>query len=94
VLKGAVLSAFGIFWIILPDRIVGLRSFSKITSFDFVMTVAMGSLLAGASRSQEWTEFVQTLSAMASLFAVQYCISKLRFQSRRLDDWFKKHQSC
>ena len=69
--KGAILSALGLFWIIFLVRVVGLRSFSKMTNFDFVMTVAMGSLLAGASQSSEWTGLLQTLTAMASLFAVQ-----------------------
>jgi len=83
--KGFILSVFGLFWIILLVRIVGLRSFSKMTNFDFVMTVAMGSLLAGASQSQQWTGFVQTATAMASLFAVQYGVSRLRRWSSRLD---------
>ncbi|WP_299793899.1 YetF domain-containing protein [uncultured Marivita sp.] len=83
--KGALLSGIGIAWIILLVRIVGLRSFSKMTNFDFVMTVAMGSLLAGASQSQQWTGFVQTATAMASLFAVQYGVSRLRRWSPRLD---------
>lgn len=84
--KGFILSVFGLFWIILLVRIVGLRSFSKMTNFDFVMTVAMGSLLAGASQSQQWTGFLQTLTAMASLFAVQYFVSRLRRWSHRLDE--------
>ena len=83
---GAVLSAVGISWIILLVRLVGLRSFSKMTNFDFVMTVAMGSLLAGASQSTEWAGFVQTLTAMVSLFAVQYLVSRLRRWSPRLDE--------
>lgn len=83
--KGLLLSVIGIAWIILLVRIVGLRSFSKMTNFDFVMTVAMGSLLAGASQAQEWTGFFQTLTAMASLFGVQYFVSRLRRWSPRLD---------
>lgn len=83
--KGSILSVFALFWIILLVRIVGLRSFSKMTNFDFVMTVAMGSLLAGASQSQQLTGFLQALAAMASLFAAQYCVSRLRQWSRRLD---------
>lgn len=83
--KGFSLSVFGLFWIIFLVRIVGLRSFSKMTNFDFVMTVAMGSLLAGASQSQQWTGFLQTVTAMASLFAIQYVVSSLRRRSQRLD---------
>lgn len=85
IIKGALLSALGISWIILLVRIVGLRSFSKMTNFDFVMTIAMGSLLAGASQSQQWSGFVQTLTAMASLFAVQYSMSRLRRWSQQID---------
>ena len=83
--RGSVLSVIGLGWIILLVRIVGLRSFSKMTNFDFVMTVAMGSLLAGASQSQQWTGFLQTLTAMACLFTVQYTVSRLRRWSARLD---------
>jgi len=83
--KGSLLSVVGIAWIIFLVRIVGLRSFSKMTNFDFVMTVAMGSLLAGVSQSQQWTGFLQTLTAMACLFAVQYFVSRLRRSSPRFD---------
>jgi uncharacterized membrane protein YcaP (DUF421 family) len=72
-------------WIILLVRVVGLRSFSKMTNFDFVMTIAMGSLLAGSSQSQDWTGLLQSGVAMASLFAVQYSVSRLRQWSPRLD---------
>ena len=65
-------------WIIALTRGVGLRSFSKMTTFDFVMTVAMGSLLAGASQSTDWGQLIQTLCAMAGLFAAQYAIARLR----------------
>ncbi|MFX0543256.1 DUF421 domain-containing protein [Roseovarius sp. S4756] len=86
VAKGAVLSTVGIGWIILLVRIVGLRSFSKMTNFDFVMTVAMGSLLAGASQSSDWPPLLQTFAAMAALFAVQYGVSRLRYASPRFDE--------
>ncbi len=86
VAKGSLLSGLGLFWIIFLVRIVGLRSFSKMTNFDFVMTVAMGSLLAGASQSKEWTGLLQTLTAMASLFAVQYLVAALRQKSSALDE--------
>lgn len=83
-MTGSALSVVGICWIILLVRIVGLRSFSKMTNFDFVMTIAMGSLLAGASQSKDWAGFLQTLTAMASLFAVQYSFSRLRHWSPRV----------
>lgn len=79
---GALLSLAGIVWIVLLIRLNGLRSLSKMTNFDFVMTVAMGSLLAGASQSQEWPAFVQTLAAMVALFAIQYIAARLRRASK------------
>lgn len=84
--KGALLGAAGLGWIILLVRVVGLRSFSKMTNFDFVMTVAMGSLLAGASQSVKWPGFVQTLTAMACLFGIQYLVSKMRQKSNHFDN--------
>ncbi|WP_347403024.1 DUF421 domain-containing protein [Roseicyclus salinarum] len=84
-LRGAVLAVAAMVWIIALTRVVGLRSFSKMTTFDFVMTVAMGSLLAGASRSTDWGQLVQAMCAMAGLFAAQYGIARLRFVSERAE---------
>lgn len=81
-LAGAVLAALALVWVVLLVRIVGLRSFSKMTSFDFVMTIAMGSLVGSAARSTTWTDYLQAVAAMASLFLVQWVTAKLRNSSR------------
>ena len=78
VLRGLVLTSLAMVWVVMLVRLNGLRSFSKMTNFDFVMTVAVGSLLAGASQSTDWSAFAQTLSAMAALFLVQYLTARLR----------------
>ena len=78
VLRGVLLAVAALCWVVLLVRVVGLRSFSKMTSFDFVMTVAMGSLVAGASQSETWTAFVQTAAAMGGLFAIQFAFARLR----------------
>jgi uncharacterized membrane protein YcaP (DUF421 family) len=85
-LRGAILAAVAMLWIIALTRVVGLRSFSKMTTFDFVMTVAMGSLLAGASRATDWGGFTQALAAMAGLFMAQWGIARLRFASDRAEE--------
>jgi uncharacterized membrane protein YcaP (DUF421 family) len=85
-LRGGVLSVIAMLWIIALTRVVGLRSFSKMTTFDFVMTVAMGSLLAGASQATSWGQMIQALAAMAGLFAAQYGIARLRFVSDRAEE--------
>ena len=77
-LRGTVLALMGLVWIIIMVNIVGLRSFSKMTSFDFVMTVAMGSLLAGIATVSQWTGFVQGVAAATALFAAQYAVAKIR----------------
>lgn len=84
-LRGFVLTVLGMLWVVLLVRINGLRSFSKMTNFDFVMTVAMGSLLAGASQSTAWLTFLQSLTGMATLFIVQYWASRLRKSSDKME---------
>ena len=48
--RGVILSVIGLAWVTLLIRIVGLRSLSKMTNFDFVMTV----------RSEEHTSELQS----------------------------------
>jgi len=84
-LRGVVLAALAMIWIVLLVRVNGLRSFSKMTNFDFVMTVAVGSLLAGASQSTSWGAFVQSLAALSTLFGVQYLAARLRQASDRFE---------
>lgn len=85
ILRGLILTAIGMTWVVILVRINGLRSFSKMTNFDFVMTVAVGSLLAGSSQSTSWLAFLQTLVAMAALFLVQYSTAKLRKTSSKFE---------
>ncbi len=57
-------------------RLNGLRSFSKMSSFDFALTVAAGSVLATMMTSAKtpWPGLV----ALATLFAARFVISLLR----------------
>lgn len=84
VARGAILSIAALLWVILLVRIVGLRSFSKMTSFDFIMTIAMGSLVGSSARVTEIAQFVQACAAMAGLFLIQWLIA----QGRKLWDPF------
>ena len=80
-LRGLILTAAGMFWVVILVRLVGLRSFSKMTNFDFVMTVATGSLLAGAGQASDWKGFAQAMTALAALFLVQFVTARLRKDS-------------
>ncbi|WP_120717286.1 DUF421 domain-containing protein [Tsuneonella amylolytica] len=82
--RGALLAVVALGWVVLLVRVVGLRSFSKMTNFDFVMTVAMGSLVASASQSSSWTAYAQSLAAMAGLFAIQFIAARLRINSKAM----------
>ncbi|MFD2738717.1 DUF421 domain-containing protein [Sulfitobacter aestuarii] len=55
------------------------------TAFDFVATVAIGSLLAGASQATDWSQFAQSTLAIACLLGVQFTVAKLRKASDRFE---------
>ena len=78
ILRGLVLGALGLAFIIGLVRIVGLRSFSKMTAFDFIVTVATGSLLASAGTASEWPNFLQALVAIAALMGLQVILAIYR----------------
>ncbi|UOR15730.1 DUF421 domain-containing protein [Qipengyuania aquimaris] len=84
--RGFVLSVVGLAWVMLLIRIVGLRSLSKMTNFDFVMTVALGSVLAAAVTADKWTVFGQCLSAMTGLFLVQWLVARARKDSDAFEE--------
>ena len=81
VLRGLILTIVAVLWTVLLVRIVGLRAFSKMTAFDFVASVATGSLIAQAGTRSEWSDYLQTLSAIVGVFAVQWLLAKGRQSS-------------
>lgn len=86
VVRGLVLTAAALLWVLALVRVVGLRSFSKMTAFDFVATIATGSLLAAAATATSWASFAQVVVALAALLAVQAFLAVLRRRSERLHD--------
>lgn len=78
IVRGVVLTVAALLWVMLVVRVVGLRSFSKMTAFDFVATVATGSLLATAATATRWSDFVQFAVAVLALMAVQAGLAALR----------------
>jgi len=84
-LRGVILAMLGLVWVVLLVRANGLRSFSKMTNFDFVTTIATGSLLAGASQATGWPSFVQPLAAILGLFVLQRVVAHLRNASRAFE---------
>ncbi len=85
VMRALILSSLAVFCVVAVVRVVGLRAFSKMTAFDFVVTVAVGSLLASASQAPSLSEFVQPTIAIASLLGVQYVVARLRRSSETFE---------
>ncbi|WP_131668142.1 DUF421 domain-containing protein [Psychrobacter pygoscelis] len=75
---GILVSALGIYiGLLLYTRLMGLRSFAKLSSHDFAMTVGVGSILASTVLSKS-PSLLQGLVAIAALFILQASISFLR----------------
>ncbi len=80
-LRILVLGPLSLLWIAWVVRLIGLRSFSKMTAFDFITTVATGSLLGNAAAAGSWTGFFIANGAMLALLAAQAGIAELRVRS-------------
>ena len=73
-----VLTAMGIYFAtILFTRLAGKRSFSKMSSFDFAMTVAIGSIIATTVLSNT-VSLVQGVVGLAAVYTLQIAIAVLR----------------
>ncbi len=63
--------------VILYTRLFGLRSFSKMSSFDFAMTIAVGTLLSSTIINKS-PSVVQGGVALLSLYGLQLLVAVLR----------------
>lgn len=73
-----VVSTLGIYVaLILFTRMAGLRSFSKMSSFDFAMTVAFGSILASTVLTKD-PPLVQAITGLGAIYLLQHVVSTLR----------------
>lgn len=81
-----IISAIGIYIaVILFTRLSGLRSFSKMSSFDFAMTVAVGSVIA-TTVLDENISLIQAIVGLGALYALQIGVAKLRGVSPLIDN--------
>jgi uncharacterized membrane protein YcaP (DUF421 family) len=63
--------------ILLLTRMNGLQSFSKMSSFDFAITIAMGSVIASTIVMED-PPLTQGIVALGGLFGLQFIISSIR----------------
>lgn len=77
-LPAIFLSAAGIYFtVILFTRLNGKRSFSSMSSFDFAMTVAVGSIIASTVLSST-VSLPEGIVGLASLFLLQALVAFIR----------------
>lgn len=76
-------------YLIILVRICGLRSFSKMTGFDFAITIATGTLMASPIINSK-ISLLHGLVSVTALFVIQWAVSKLRkrikFFSKLIDN--------
>lgn len=63
--------------VIIATRLTGLRSFAKFSSFDFAMTIAVGSLISSALLTED-PPLVHAITGVITIFALQRVIAVLR----------------
>lgn len=73
--------------IIIYTRISGLRTFGKLSSFDFAITIAIGSILASVILSSS-VSIAQGAVALGVLIGLQWLISVMRRKSQPVDEAF------
>lgn len=84
-IAGVGLSALGIYVaLIVLTRLGGLRSFSKMSSFDFAMTVAVGSVIASTVLTDS-PPLLQAVAALTAIYVLQIGAAILRKKA----GWFE-----
>ncbi|PPK95019.1 hypothetical protein LY01_01772 [Nonlabens xylanidelens] len=71
--------------IIIYTRIFGLKSFSKMTGFDFINTVAIGNLLAMSAATSSPSLLVGAL-LIGIFYLINYLITWFTFNSETVED--------
>lgn len=73
-----IVTAIGIYFAtIVFTRLAGKRSFSKMSSFDFAMTVAIGSVIATTVLSKS-VSLLQGVVGLAAVYILQIAVAMLR----------------
>jgi len=73
-----IISTAGIYIALIAfTRLAGLRSFSKMSSFDFAITVSFGSIIAGVIMAKD-PPLLQAIVGLGTLYLLQIGIAALR----------------
>ncbi len=74
--------------LLLMLRVSGKRTLSKLNAFDFIVTVALGSVLASTLLSKD-VALAESVAALAVLIVGQFIITYLSVRSKRFQDFVK-----
>lgn len=74
--------------VVICTRVSGKRSTSQMNNFDWIVTVAIGSLVGSAVISKSIT-IAEAVAAIGALFALQYLFTLAARHSRRVEGWIK-----
>lgn len=92
ILDTVILGVLSYFGIIVLLRLSGKRTLSKWNSFDFIVTIALGSILASALLS-DTTTLVQAIVAVAVLVLLQFVITWTAVRSGAVQALIKSEPS-
>ena len=87
-----LVGSFSYFSLIAWLRLSGKRTLSKWNSFDFVVTIALGSILASALLNKN-TSLLQEVVAVALLVGLQFLITYLSVRTRAVQALIKSEPS-
>lgn len=76
--------------IILVLRLSGKRALSKLSAFDFIVTIALGSVLATVILSAD-VALLEGILAFTLLALLQWCVARLSVASRFIRDLTRSH---
>ncbi|WP_417683994.1 DUF421 domain-containing protein [Roseibium sp.] len=76
------------FAIIAFIRIAGKRSMAQMNNFDWIVTVALGSMVASGALLKDVT-VAETLFAVAAFLALQFALTAITCRSERFAAWIK-----
>ena len=81
-----IVTAVGImFLVVLVARLAGLRTFAKMSAFDFASTVAVGSIMASAILSTD-VSLLRAAIGIATVVGIQLIVGKFKFKSDAFED--------
>lgn len=92
ILRTVLIGLMAYISIIVIIRASGKRSLSQLNAFDFIVTVAIGSILASILINQNVT-IIQGITAFLVLITMQYIITKLSIHSGLVSKYIKASPS-